>query len=158
VTDSSPPEHREGARIVLIDPAGAVLLIHERIEGGTHWLTPGGGVESGESLALAAVRELYEETSLQVELDRNEQPIHVVERIWHWRGHSYHQIDHFFVVWLADRPDVSPAAPTAMEQETLLGFRWWSIDDLRANRDEPIEPPDLADLLERVCRPGEPPA
>ena len=34
---------RSGARVVLLDPDGRVLLIHERIESGTHWLTPGGG-------------------------------------------------------------------------------------------------------------------
>jgi 8-oxo-dGTP pyrophosphatase MutT (NUDIX family) len=152
VTDPSPPEHRDGARVVLVDPTGSVLLINERIEDGTHWLTPGGGVEPGESLALAAVREVYEETSLRVQLDPHAEPVHVVDRVWHWRGRSYHQVDHFFVVHLPDRPEVSPAAPTAMETETLLGFGWWSVADLRALDGEVIEPPDLADLLERLSR------
>ena len=51
---------------------------------------------------------------------------------------------------LAARPDVAPAAPTAMEQETLLGLRL--VVDRRPCGGPPrsIEPPDLADLLERL--------
>jgi 8-oxo-dGTP pyrophosphatase MutT (NUDIX family) len=148
------PQPRTGARILLLDPDGRVLLIHERIEGGNHWLTPGGGVEGDESLPVAAARELYEETSIRVEIDPLEPAVHRLERVWHWRGASYRQTDNFFVVRLDTRPDVVPAAPTAMEQETLLGFRWWSIEELAANTAEVIEPPDLADLLLRLEQPG----
>jgi 8-oxo-dGTP pyrophosphatase MutT (NUDIX family) len=144
--------------VLLIDPDGRVLLIHERIEGGTHWLTPGGGVEAGESLAGAAARELYEETSIRVEIDPGQLAIHQIVRIWHWRGESYRQTDNFFVVPVAERPEVAPAAPTPMEQETLLGFDWWSIEDLRNAGAEVIEPPDLAEVLERLSRPVEPSA
>jgi 8-oxo-dGTP pyrophosphatase MutT (NUDIX family) len=148
------PQPRTGARILLLDPDGRVLLIHERIEGGDHWLTPGGGVEADESLASAAARELYEETSIRVEIDPAEPAVHQLERVWHWRDASYRQTDNFFVVRLAARPDVVPAAPTAMEQETLLGFRWWSIEELTANTTEVIEPADLAGLLLRLEQPG----
>jgi 8-oxo-dGTP pyrophosphatase MutT (NUDIX family) len=150
VSAATEPTPRTGARVLLLDGDGAVLLIHERIEGGAHWLTPGGGVEGDESLALAAVRELYEETSLVVELDAAAAPVHTVQRVWHWRGASYFQTDHFFVVQLDGRPPVTPAAPTAMELETLIGFEWWSVAALRANIDQVIEPPDLADVLERL--------
>jgi 8-oxo-dGTP pyrophosphatase MutT (NUDIX family) len=152
------PQPRTGARILLLDPDGQVLLIHERIEGGDHWLTPGGGVEGDESLAIAAARELYEETSIRVEIDPDEPPVHRLVRVWHWRGASYRQTDNFFVVRLGARPEVVPAAPTAMEQETLLGFRWWPIEELSANTTEVIEPPDLADLLQRLELPVPPAA
>lgn len=150
MTSPASPQRRVGARVLLIDPDGRVLLIHERIEGGQHWLTPGGGVESGESLAVAATRELFEETSIRVEIDADEAPVHTVVRFWGWRGTSYQQTDHFFVVQLAAVPVVIPGAPTEMEVETLLGHEWWSIGELRANVTEVIEPPDLADLLERL--------
>ncbi len=154
---SAPVAKRDGARVILLDPDGRVLLITERIESGTHSLTPGGGVEAGENLARAAARELFEETSLRVEIEAREEPVLVRERYWQWRGACYDQTDHFFVVRLADRPTLAPGAPTAMELETFIAYRWWSADELRAATDEVIEPPDLADLLDRLLRASAPP-
>ena len=49
------------------DEAGRVLLVRH-VEGG--WVTPGGAVEPCERPADAAVREMWEETGLHVELVR----------------------------------------------------------------------------------------
>jgi ADP-ribose pyrophosphatase YjhB (NUDIX family) len=48
------------------DNAGRLLLIH-KIDN-NYWALPGGGMEIGESIADAAVREVAEETGLSVEL------------------------------------------------------------------------------------------
>jgi 8-oxo-dGTP pyrophosphatase MutT (NUDIX family) len=149
---------RSAARVLLLDPDGDVLLIHERIEGGTHWITPGGGVEDDESLLLTAAREVYEETGLRIELPGDAEAVHVAQREWHWRGEGYRQTDYYFLLRLGDRPAVGPAALTAMEDETLLGFRWWSLDELRANTSEAIVPSDIADLLDRLGGSGPPSA
>jgi 8-oxo-dGTP pyrophosphatase MutT (NUDIX family) len=158
MTEASSLVPRTGARVLLLDPLDRVLLIHERIEGGTHWLTPGGGVEPGEDLAAAAVRELYEEIGLRLELDSvSGPPVHQQRRTWHWQGTGYDQTDHFFVLRVAERPVIAPAALTAMEQQTLLTTRWWSADELRATTDV-VEPPDLADVLDRLVATDGPPA
>jgi 8-oxo-dGTP pyrophosphatase MutT (NUDIX family) len=61
------PRHT-GRAIVIHDGR---LLLMERWRDGLHYFSiPGGGIESGESAEQAAVRELYEETSLTVELIR----------------------------------------------------------------------------------------
>jgi 8-oxo-dGTP pyrophosphatase MutT (NUDIX family) len=139
--------------VLLIDPDGRVLLIEERVTGATHWLTPGGGREPGESAVQAAARETYEETSLLLELDPGAPVVHTRQRRWQWDGVTYEQTDDYFLVVLDHRPEVAAAALTELEQATLLGFRWWSVDELRATSDE-IEPPDLADLLDRLRRTG----
>lgn len=54
--------------IVVFDDAGCVLLA--RHHEGDVWVLPGGGIEPPESPADAAVREMWEETGLWVELVR----------------------------------------------------------------------------------------
>ena len=56
------PRFRPTARLILLDPAGRILLFSATDPRGQVWFTPGGGVHRGESLEAAAVRELAEET------------------------------------------------------------------------------------------------
>jgi len=51
----------------VINDAGEVLL-QKRGEGKDSWGFPGGALELGESIREAAIREVFEETGLQVEL------------------------------------------------------------------------------------------
>jgi len=56
-----------GVGAVVLNGAGQVLLVkraHEPLKG--EWSLPGGGVEVGETLEAAVVRELFEETGLTV--------------------------------------------------------------------------------------------
>lgn len=56
------------ARVVVVE-GGRVLLAHHRHpDGRDFWCFPGGHVETGESWAEAARREVAEETGLQIEL------------------------------------------------------------------------------------------
>jgi 8-oxo-dGTP diphosphatase len=45
---------------------GKILLIHRRKEGKEYWVFPGGGVERDETAKEAVVREVREETGLEV--------------------------------------------------------------------------------------------
>lgn len=56
------------ASAVVLDNDGRVLL-HRRTDSDL-WSLPGGGVELGESVAQAVVREVQEETGLDVEIDQ----------------------------------------------------------------------------------------
>ncbi|HEY7339796.1 MAG TPA: NUDIX domain-containing protein [Ktedonobacterales bacterium] len=57
-----------GAYAVIFDEAGRVLFCHRR--DCDFWNLPGGGVESGEAPWQAVVREVREETGLEVEVVR----------------------------------------------------------------------------------------
>ena len=52
-----------GVRVAVFDPAGQVLLVRHTYAPG--YLLPGGGVERGEVLAEAAVREIREEGGIE---------------------------------------------------------------------------------------------
>jgi 8-oxo-dGTP pyrophosphatase MutT (NUDIX family) len=142
-----------GGRLLLLDPQGRVLLIHERIEHGTHWLTPGGGVEPGELPVRAAVRETWEETGIAVDLYDDAQPVLVTQRLWSWRGVTYDQADHFYLARVDGNAVPRPRALTKMEHETLIGHRWWTSAELRVTRDI-VLPADLAAVLDRVAPPA----
>ena len=63
---------RRSARLLIIEPAGRVLLFRfvfkkGALAGEDYWSTPGGGVEEGETFEQAAIRELREETGIRVE-------------------------------------------------------------------------------------------
>jgi 8-oxo-dGTP diphosphatase len=55
------------ARVVLVED-GRVALIERHRAGQRYFLFPGGGVESGETAAAAAIREAWEELGVRVEV------------------------------------------------------------------------------------------
>jgi len=143
------PVARVGGRVLLVDPDDRVLLIHERIEdGSTHWLTPGGGVEDGESPRSAAEREAFEEVGVRVDLGTAE-PVLVTQRGWSWAGIEYDQADYFYLAYVPEQVSLAPGGLTAVEQTTLLGHRWWTVEDLRSTT-EVILPADLGDVLAKL--------
>lgn len=54
---------------VLIKNKGKILLMHRIKNGIEYFVLPGGGVEDGESIVDAAIREAKEETGLDVTID-----------------------------------------------------------------------------------------
>ena len=73
-----------GACTAVIDNGKILLTKREDFE---VWCLPGGGIEEGESMAQAAVRETLEETGLQVELSHL---IGLYYKQRSWNGHAVH--------------------------------------------------------------------
>lgn len=143
-----PAVQRAAGRILLIDPAGCVLLLEHRVDLATDetvWAAPGGGCEPGESPLQAAGRELAEECGIRVAVEAAD-PVHVERRRWWFDGVAYDQTDHFFAARVEQRPQVTAAHRTEWEAQTMLGHRWFTSDELLHS---PVryEPADLAAVL-----------
>jgi 8-oxo-dGTP diphosphatase len=57
---------RVGSAVALLDPSGNILLL--RRKDNDKWTMPGGTLDFGESLADCAIREVREETGLQIRI------------------------------------------------------------------------------------------
>jgi ADP-ribose pyrophosphatase YjhB (NUDIX family) len=60
------PILRPAARVLLIDEHDRVLLLRADLGDRNVWIAPGGGLEPGETAEDAALRELREETGIEL--------------------------------------------------------------------------------------------
>jgi ADP-ribose pyrophosphatase YjhB (NUDIX family) len=59
-----------GVRVIIPDEEGKILMVKQSHEGKDIWMAPGGAIEGGENAAEAAVREVFEETGLEIRVNR----------------------------------------------------------------------------------------
>lgn len=128
-----------GARIVDLDARPAEVLF---------WYAPGGGVEPGESLRGAAVRELAEEIGLNVTEVELEGPVWLRRSVDHFLGREMDSREIFFVVRGVDHV-VDVSGQTELEQYEDQPFRWWTLAQI-ASSAELFAPRDLALVLPTV--------
>lgn len=148
-SDGRPVRERATARVVLLDPDNRVLLINERDPESsgelTYWLTPGGGIDPGESAREAASRELSEEVGLDLRPEALRGPIARRTVVHAYSDKIMIQPETFFVAQVAPF-DVTPNGLTPEERRVLVGYHWWTATDLRQS-DDMVWPAGLVNLI-----------
>ena len=146
---------RPTSRVLVLGPDRRVLLLGARLTGPDDvpgavlfWYTPGGGVEDGESLRVAAARELSEEVGLVVDPGRLEGPVWLRRHLGRWGDTEIDSRETFFVLRDVVH-DVDASGRTALEQLGDEPHRWWSADEIAAST-ESFAPGDLAAVLPAV--------
>ena len=141
-----PRKSRETVRVIMIDHDKTLLFADSDpgVPEAHWWVTPGGGVDAGETEVQAAVREVAEETGYTLAEGDLRGPIARRHVVHGYSDQVIEQDESFYVVFL-DQFAVDTAQHTADEQFTILSHRWWSHDDLR-HTDEWIWPHELVEL------------
>ena len=145
----NPHYRRPTSRVLLFDREDRILLFLTTApdtSGIARWLTPGGGVDPGESHADAAVRELFEETGLTgIDLG---QPVWTHDFDVQWDAADHDSGHAEFYTAVVDSFEPSQEGWTDDERVDVLEHRWWTLSELLAT-DDPYEPAELIDLVRR---------
>lgn len=127
--------HRVSTRIILLSPESKFLLFLSNFDPGSNlpprWIFPGGGVEQNETALEGAVRELREETGLEVEperlVDLGQTLFFQQEDTRKFKtGES-----HFFKLEIQEEFEPKRDFWTQDEIRDTLEHRWWSLEEIQ---------------------------
>lgn len=148
----NPVKVREAIRAILITPTSEVLLMRICPPGrdDCFWITPGGGIESGESVDGCLRRELKEELGL-IQFDVGPL-VWLRQHTFNWDGQRIQQSERYYVV-AVER--FEPRMSDAVEAQVLQQFRWWSVTEL-TKAEERLTPLSLPTIVSEYLLRGPP--
>ena len=144
---------RLAARVVLLDPDDRVLLMRydDGPPNGSHWTTPGGGLNEGEDFPAGALRELAEETGwsdipLLREVLRRSLTMEHGRRL-------VSQRERLYLARTAPAQRQIHGVDEMHATDGIAAWRWWTLDELDVTTEQ-VWPARLATLIRDALREG----
>ena len=143
---------RQAIRAILLTPQHEVLLLRLRAPGTEEffWITPGGGVEPGETPQDGLRRELREELGL--ELFQIGPLVWRRQHTFNWGARRICQREQYHIVEVGR---FQPRMSDPVESQDLDRFQWWPASELITAR-ERLTPLSLAHIVARYLSLGPP--
>ena len=143
---------RRAARVILVDPDDRVLMVRGH-DGGqpsrSWWFTVGGGLDEGETSRAAALRELKEETGIELPPGALVGPVFTRSAVFDFVFEHCRQDEELFYARVGAGTLLSRSGWTDLESELLDDLRWFTLDDLAGVTDE-VFPEGLVDLVQTL--------
>ena len=143
-----PTKTRRAVRVIMIDDHQRVLLFHDTDPGApgiSWWVTPGGGIDPGESETEAAVRELREETGYQAGEADLIGPLAYRVAVHGYSDQVLEQAETFYAMRVPSF-EIDISGHTEDEQLTITDHRWGTPAQL-ADPDGWLWPAELVELI-----------
>jgi ADP-ribose pyrophosphatase YjhB (NUDIX family) len=142
---------RHAGWVIVLDPGHRVLLMRydDDPPNGSHWTTPGGGLNDGENYVAGAARELAEETGWNDVVLLGE----VLRRslTMEYGGRLVRQHERLYLARTSQpRRELGDVAQMHAT-DGIAAWHWWALAELESTA-EVIWPENLADVIRNLLR------
>jgi 8-oxo-dGTP pyrophosphatase MutT (NUDIX family) len=140
---------RQAARVILLDPDDRLLLMRGHDADAPArgwWFTIGGGLDGAETSRAAAVREVREETGIELAVDDLLGPVFTRSAVFDFVFEHCRQDEDIYLARVAGGGQPSRDGWTALEHDLIDELRWFELAELAAVQIE-VFPVGLVELV-----------